>query len=236
MGLMGDLLYSIDPNTMILGLVFIILYVLINFSLSKIFKKERASSAIISLCISLLAVYGINRIDFNLSRVLFNWGVSEDILYLIVPWIILGIAVWASFVRDKVTGKISFRLYRLFLILGAIIFLIGLIPAVYEQVVFIVIGIILILLGIILWFMKKVSLKKNINPSNGIDILIEEARNFKRWALKQRNPKFYGGWTYFISYLHYKRGYPKGQKAICNKLGINPGDFDAIFNKYGLVR
>jgi len=235
MGLMGDLLYSIDPNTMILGLVFIILYVLIHFSLSKIFKKERASSAIISLCVSLLAVYGINRIDFDLSRVLFNWGVTEDILYLVVPWIILGVSVWASFVKDKVTGKISFRLYRLFLILGGILFLIGLIPGVYENIVFIIIGIILILLGITLWFIKKVSLKKNTNPSDGIDILIEEARNFKKWALRQRNPKFYGGWTYFINYLHYKRGYPKGQKAICNKLGISPGDFDAIFNKYGLV-
>jgi type IV secretory pathway VirB3-like protein len=235
MGLMGDLLYSIDPNTMILGLVFIILYVLIHFSLSKIFKKERASSAIISLCVSLLAVYGINRIDFDLSRVLFNWGVTEDILYLVVPWIILGVSVWASFVKDKVTGKISFRLYRLFLILGGILFLIGLITGVYENIVFIIIGIILILLGITLWFIKKVSLKKNTNPSDGIDILIEEARNFKKWALRQRNPKFYGGWTYFINYLHYKRGYPKGQKAICNKLGISPGDFDAIFNKYGLV-
>ena len=149
---MGDLLYSIDPNTMILGLVFIILYVLIHFSLSKIFKQERASSTIISLCISLLTVYGINRIDFDLSRVLFNWGVTEDILYLVVPWIILGVSIWASFVKDKVTGKINFRLYRLFLILGAILFLIGLIPGVYENVIFIVIGIILILLGIILWF------------------------------------------------------------------------------------
>jgi len=235
MGLMGDLLYSIDPNTMILGLVFIILYVLIHFSLSKIFKQERASSTIISLCISLLTVYGINRIDFDLSRVLFNWGVTEDILYLVVPWIILGVSIWASFVKDKVTGKINFRLYRLFLILGAILFLIGLIPGVYENVIFIVIGIILILLGIILWFIKKVNFRRNANPLNGVDILIEEARNFKRWALHQRNPKFYGGWTYFVSYLHYKRGYPQGAKAICNKLRISQRDFDAIFNKYGLV-
>jgi hypothetical protein len=235
MGMMGDLLHSIDPSTMILGLVFIILYVLINFSLSKIFKKERASSAIISLCVSLLAVYGLNMIDFNLSGVLFNLGISEDLLYLIVPWIILGVAIWASFVKDKTTGKINFRLYRLFMILGAILLLIGLIPGVYEQTIFIIAGIILILLGIILWSIKKVNIRRNTNPLNGVDILIEEARNFRRWALRQKNPKFYGSWTYFVSYLYNKRGYPKGAKAICNKLGISQRDFDNIFNKYGLV-
>jgi LPXTG-motif cell wall-anchored protein len=154
MGMMSELLYNIDPSTMILGLVFIILYALINFSLSKIFKKERASSAIISLCVSLLAVYGLNMIDFNLSGVLFNLGISEDLLYLIVPWIILGVAIWASFVKDKTTGKINFRLYRLFMILGAILLLIGLIPGVYEQTIFIIAGIILILLGILFWFLQ----------------------------------------------------------------------------------
>jgi hypothetical protein len=235
MGMMGDLFYSIDPSTMILGLIFIVLYVIIHFSLSKVFKKERASSTIISLCISLLAVYGLNRIDFNLSGILFNWGISEDILYLIVPWIILGITILVSFVKDKTTGKISFRLYRLLLILGAILLLIGLIPGVYEQTIFIIAGIILILLGIILWFIKKVNLKKNTNPADGVDILIEEARNFKRWALKQKNPRFYGSWAYFISYLYYKRGYPKGEKAICNKLAISQRDFINIFNKYGIV-
>jgi hypothetical protein len=235
MGMMNDLLYSIDPNTMILSLVFIIFYILINFSLSKIFRKERTTSALISLCISLLTVYGLNRIDLDLSRFLFNLGVSEDLLYLVVPWIILGLAIWGSFVKDRVTGKRSFRLYRLFMILGAILILIGLIPGVYENALFIISGIILIALGIILWAMRKARKRRNANPMNGVDILIEESRNFKRWALKQKNPKFYGGWTYFINYLHYKRGYPKGQKAICNQLGVSPRDFDAIFNKYGLV-
>jgi hypothetical protein len=234
MGMMSELLSNIDPNTMVLGLVFIILYVLINFSLSKIFKKERASSAIISLCISLLAVYGLNRTDLNFSNIFFNLGFSENTLYLIVPWIILGLAILASFVKDKTTGKRSFRLYRLLIALGAMIFIIGLTP-IYQKAIFIAAGLILILLGFFLWLRKKIHLKKNINPVDGTNILIEEAKNFKKWALRQRNPKFYGGWTYFVSYLHHKRGYPRGAKAICNQLGISQRDFDNIFNKYGLV-
>jgi predicted membrane channel-forming protein YqfA (hemolysin III family) len=177
----------------------------------------------------------LNRIDLDLNRFLFNLGVPEDLLYLIIPWLILGLAIWGSFVKDRITGKRSFRLYRLFLILGTILIIIGLIPGVYENALFIISGIILMILGIILWAMRKARNRRNINPMNGVDILIEEARNFKRWALKQKNPKFYGGWTYFVNYLHYKRGYPKGQKAICNQLGVSPRDFDSIFNKYGLV-
>lgn len=162
--MINELLYNIDPNTMILGLVFIILYVLINFSLSKIFKKERASSAIISLCVSLLAVYGINRTDFDLSGIFFNLGFSENILYIIVPWIILGLAILASFVKDKTTGKRSFRLYRLLIALGAMIFIIGLTP-IYQKAIFIVAGIILILLGFFLWLRKKIHLKKKHKSS-----------------------------------------------------------------------
>lgn len=234
MGAINELLYAIDPNTMVLCLIFIILYIIIHFSLAKIFKKDRASSVIISLCISLLAIYGINKINFNFSNFFFDLGISEDIFYIIVPWIILGLAVLASFARDEATGKKRFKLYRLLLALGLMIFLIGLTP-VYQRIVFIVAGIILIILGILLWKIKGVSIKRNINSSEGVDILIEEARNFKKWALRQRNPKFYGGWTYFVSYLYHKRGYPKGAKAVCNKLGISQRDFDSIFNRYGLV-
>lgn len=234
MGMISEMLYNIDPNTMILGLVFIILYILINFSLSKIFKKERASSAILSLCASLLAVYGLNRTNFDLSGIFFNWGISENALYVIVPWVILGLAVLASFAKDNTTGRRSFRPYRLLLALGAMIFLIGLTP-IYQKAAFIIAGIVLIILGIVLWSWKKINLKKNINPLDGVNILIEEARNFKKWALRQGNPKFYGSWAYFLGYLHRKRGYPRGEKAICSQLGISQRDFVNIFDKYGLV-
>jgi hypothetical protein len=232
---MGDLFYSVDSGTMISGLLFIIFFVVINFSLSRIFKKERASGVIISLCTSLLAVYGINKTNLNLSGLFFNLGISEELLSSIIPWIILIGIVLASFVKDSATGKRRFRLYRTFLILGGVLIILGLTPIIYQKGVVLIAGIIFFLIGLGLWLKNKIHLKKNVESGRGVDILIEEARNFKHWALRQRNPKFYGTWAYFIGYLHRKRGYPRGETAICNQLGISQRDFVTVFRRYGLV-
>ena len=244
MSFIGDTLYRIDSNTMVLGLFFIIFYILINLPLKRVFKRERASSTILSLCVSLLAVYGINRMNWDLSRLFFSLGFSENVLYAIVPWILLGLVVLASFSKDVLTGKRKFRLYRFFMILGALLIFLSFFA--YEKAVLLIAGIILIILGIFFWFRRKK--KENLNPQDnnkkdnrqvdnkqGLNILIEEAKNFKSWALRTNNPKFYGGWAYFISYLSKKRGYPRGEWAICQKLGITKNDFVRIFNRYGKV-
>jgi hypothetical protein len=151
---LNDMLYGIDPNTMLLGLLFIIFYVLINFSLTKVlFKKEKASSTIVSLCVSLLAVYGINRTNLNISGMFSKIGVNDTIIYAVVPWIILGLAVLASFTKDKTTGKRSFRLYRLLMVLGAFLLLLSFFA--YQQMITLIAGIILIVLGLLLWIKVK---------------------------------------------------------------------------------
>lgn len=243
MSFIGDTLYRIDSNTMVLGLFFIIFYILINLPLKRVFKRERASSTILSLCVSLLAVYGINRMNWDLSRLFFSLGFSENVLYAIVPWILLGLVVLASFSKDSLTGKRKFRLYRFFMILGALLIFLSFFA--YEKAVLLIAGIILIGIGLFLWFRRKK--KDDLNPQNnnkdnrqgnnkeGLNILIEEAKNFKSWALRTNNPKFYGSWAYFISYLSKKRGYPRGEWAICQKLGITKNDFVRIFNRYGKV-
>ncbi len=230
---LNDFLYAIDPNTMVLGLLFIIFYVFINFSLSKIFRRERASSAIISLCVSLLAVYGINRLNWDLSNIVFNLGISENILYTVVPWIILGLAVLASFVKDPTTGRRRFRLYRLFMILGAFLILISFFA--YEKGIVMIIGIALILIGLfLLWRSKKKGPPSTPGGANGSAALIDAAKKFRNWAKSQSNPKFVGGWTNFINYL--KRGGWGGSEAeICQRLRISQNDFVRIFNRYGKV-
>jgi hypothetical protein len=224
-----DMLSSIDPNTMILGLLFIIFYVFINFSLSKVFKKERASSAIISICVSLLAVYGINKTNFDVSGLFYNIGINENILYTIVPWIILGLAILGSFAKDETTGKRRFRLYKLFMILGAFFILLSFFT--YEKGTVMIIGIVLLLIGLFLWFMvrKKKGKIPQQNTGNGRDALIKAAKQFKDWAKKQQNPRFVGTWAKFINWLG-------GSEAqICQRYGVSQSDFVHIFNKYGLV-
>lgn len=232
----SDMLSSIDPNTMLLGLLFIIFYVLINFSLSKVFKKERASSAIISLCVSLLAVYGLNRLNWDLSGVYLNLGLSEEFLYSVVPLIILGLAILGSFVKDSMTGRRKFRLYRLFFILGGFLILLSFFA--YEQTILFVAGIVLILIGLfLLWRIKKkgTSLAPSANNPNRRDTLIKAAKQFNTWAKGQSNPKFVGSWANFINWLS-KGGWGNSEAAICQKLNVSKDEFVKIFNDYGLVR
>lgn len=233
----SDMFSSIDPNTMLLGLLFIIFYVLINFSLSKVFKKERASSAIISLCVSLLAVYGLNKLNWDLSGVYLNLGLSEEFLYSVVPLIILGLAILGSFVKDSMTGRRKFRLYRLFMILGGLLILLSFFA--YEQTILFIAGIVLILIGLfLLWRIKK----KGTSPAPGAlgnnnrrDELIKRAKQFHDWAKSQSNPKFAGSWANFIFWLNgNRRG---GHEAdFCQTYGVSQGEFVKIFQDYGLVR
>ncbi len=229
---------SVDANALMFTLLFVIFLVLINFALSKsIFKREKASSMIISLCISLLSVYWLMKTNFNISRVFSKIGISEDILYLIGPWVILGLAILGSIAKDSITGKKKFRLYRFFMILGAMLIIMSFFA--YERTFLLIAGIVLILLGIILWFRRKKKLKANVTQNSpkqdGKKLLIEAAKKFRKWAKSQPNPKFVGGWTYFVNYLK-KNGWGTSEADICNKLNITQRDFTKIFNRYGIVK
>ncbi|MDO8622772.1 MAG: hypothetical protein Q7R52_00845 [archaeon] len=80
---LSDFFYNIDPSTMILGVVFLISFALINFSLKRIFKDNAAVPAIVALCISLLIVYGLNLSGFDYENWIYGLGISEDLVYTI---------------------------------------------------------------------------------------------------------------------------------------------------------
>jgi hypothetical protein len=231
----SDMLSSIDPTTMLLGLLFIIFYILIKFSLSKIFKNDKSSPTIISLCVSLLAVYGINRSNFNISGLFSNIGISEEIIYAVVPWIIIGLSILASFAKYPATGKRKFRLYRLFMILGAFLILLSFFA--YEQGILMIIGAILILIGLFLWWRNKKKGTSSPPPgtTNGSAALEAAAKKFNTWAKGQSNPRFVGSWANFINYLK-RGGWGNNEAEICQRLRISQSEFVNIFNKYGLVK
>jgi len=181
MGMIRDLLGNIDPNTMVLGLLFIILLVLINFSLMKFFKKEKTTPTIISLCVSLLAVYGISRTNFDLTGLIYGIGISEETLYLIVPLLIL---IFLALLFWKV------GLSRTFICLGIILIILSFTPLIYEKSTVLIIGGILVVLGSLIWLFKnRRNKKKGIlnspgennsprtrNPSNNQDFQRQERR------------------------------------------------------------
>jgi len=89
-----NLLNSIDPRSITLALLFLIFFAFLNFVLSRVFKDRygnpnRATAGIIALCISLLAVYGVNRSSWEIQNLFFNIGIPSGLMYIIISIILL---------------------------------------------------------------------------------------------------------------------------------------------------
>lgn len=88
-----DFFYSIDPTTMTFGVLFVILFALIYFILSRFFtdrygRPNKAIPAIISAGVSLLTVYWMYYSGFDLEYFLYSigfygWGPLLAILIVI---------------------------------------------------------------------------------------------------------------------------------------------------------
>lgn len=146
---MIDIFSSIDPNTMVLGLLFVIFFVLIRFALGRSLK-DRVSSSVIAFCVSLLIVYGIGRTDFDISGMFYGIGITEEILYTIVPFIILAGLIFMIW---------KLKLSRTFILTGIFLIVAGFFS--YEKTIVMIIGIALFALGIFILFWLK-----NRNPKN----------------------------------------------------------------------
>lgn len=147
MGL-SDLLSSIDEATLILYAVFIISFSLLFFSLGKLFKENRAIAGIVSGAIALVITYTVNKTGFDISGFFIDLGISEDILLMIVPIIIIAGIIFMI---------IKFKLNSL-VIIGGFFIVFGIF--VYGVVLFIIVGIILIIARIVIGYL----LNRNKSP------------------------------------------------------------------------
>jgi type VI protein secretion system component VasK len=224
---------------MILGLLFCIFFALINFALVKTLKNKGTSS-IISFCVSLLAVYGINRTNLSLSGFFTKIGLSNTLIYSVVPiLIIIGLIymIW------------KLKLSKTLMLVGIFLVIISFTPIIYTKSTVMIIGIVLFILGLIFWIMKKRRDRKKgtttgdkpkenkpqgPSESEGKSKLKDAAKKFNSWARSQPNPKFVGSWANFIHWLG-KGGWGGSEAEICARLGISQADFVNIFNSYGLV-
>jgi hypothetical protein len=144
----SDILNSVDSSSVLLLATFAISFSILFFALSKFFKQNQAVSGAISGAISFLIVYQINQSGLSLENFFFDLGVSEDILFTIIPVLILGAMIFTI---------IKFAKYSLLIIGG---FFLVLSFLVYEKIVFAFIGIILIVIKLFFipkdkWNMKK---------------------------------------------------------------------------------
>jgi predicted branched-subunit amino acid permease len=139
-------LSNIDPSTIILALLFIIFFVFIQLVLSRSLK-DKNSASIIALCVALLAVYGISKTGFDISEFSYNLGITDNIIYDIIPFIVLGGLIFLFW-------KVRMRFIMVFLGLGLMI---GSFFA-YEQKWVLIAGIVFLVIG--LWLMYKESKRR----------------------------------------------------------------------------
>lgn len=226
----GNLLDLVDESTLILSSIFIVTFAILFFSLQRVFKGNNGIAGIVSAVISLVTVYFINKSGFDFSGFFLDIGISEEVIWTIVPLLIVAGVIFA--IIKLRTGSL--------ILFGGLLILLSFFA--YEKVLLIFLGIVLAVVGIFFVSKKKLPVDKKTNnsqtntkiPPNKTNTLINEAKNFKNWALKTDKPNFYGGWAYFLSYLK-KRGYGNSESDIIRNIGITRSDFIRIFNQYGKI-
>ena len=229
--------FNIDMSIIVLALLFLIFFAFTNFVFKRIFRDRygepnKATAGVIAFAVSALIILGINKVISKIMDWIYNIGISNSTLYLIfiIFLILVGIVLIK---RIKFCGFL--------IVLGAASILSGIAKLVYQVWFVIVFGIIILLLGIWAYMKKPKTERKNEpappkpNPEKSrIRLLIKEAKNFKRKALKAKNPGFVGGWAYFINYLK-RRGYGRNEGEILNYFKISQKQFLDIFTRYGRV-
>lgn len=247
---LSDLLNNINPSNMILGAVFIISFFFINLSLSKFFKDNSGnpnrSVWIPALIVALFITWETNRRDLNLENLFYDIGISSEVLYTILPLILIAGLIYL-FVRFKT--KVLF-------ILGGLLVLVSFTDLVYEKDFIGFVGIILIGIGIWLWWRKnkKPKIPRGTAPTNTPQssssssrnpptpapskyspaFLVKLAKKFKRRAKSTQNPVFNGTFIMFLNKLH-RWGYGRNESEVIYNFGITQNDLVNIFNRYGKI-
>ena len=102
---LSDLLNMIDASTMVLVVVFIVSFALLFFSLSRVFRGEKAIAGIVSLAMSFLIAYGVNKSGIDLENLLYDIGLTLEVLHIIFPiFIIVLVLIFVVFIILR-TGK-----------------------------------------------------------------------------------------------------------------------------------
>ncbi|MBS3076464.1 hypothetical protein J4481_01845 [Candidatus Pacearchaeota archaeon] len=229
----GTMVNEFGGENLVLITIFFILLATINYALGKAIDNK-PTVGVISTCFALLATYGMHKLDFDVEGMLLNIGVPESVMYYLFPMLLL------------ISSLIIFwklGLGVLFLLLG--IFLLGMSAFTdffYESTVTGVIGALLILFGA--WLLKRKYFpgtsrgpkgpkpeRTSSPPKPRIDILIKEAKAFRKWADKQPKPKMVRNWAYFIAHLK-NRKYGSDEKDIMNKLNVTQQDIVKVVKKY----
>lgn len=146
---LSDFLNEIDSSTMILGGLFIIFFALSNFALARAFRGNKSVAGVVSFVVSLFAVYGLNKTGFDFEGLFYGIGISEGLLYTLLPLVLLGGIIFLGI-------KIGFGITLM--IFGGLLIAVSFTELIYEKGIAIFLGICLIGIGVYInkkWPKKK---------------------------------------------------------------------------------
>ena len=141
---LSDILNSIDSSTMILGIIFIVAFALLNFSLSKFFHDNKAIAGIIAFAISLGITWVVNRTGLNFEGFFYTLGFSEGFLVTIVSLALIGGGIYFG---------VRYGFGVVLTLLGGFFIILSFTNFIYETGTTFIIG--LIFLGIGIWLLSK---------------------------------------------------------------------------------
>ena len=145
---LGSILNGVDDSTIVLGMLFVIFFVLINFSLTKFFKGNKSVAGTIAFAVSLLIVWGINSSGFGYTNIFYNifFFVPSEVIQTLWPLAVIGFAVVLS-IKYGIKQGIGI----LFIGSGSLMILLSFTNLVYETSGGLGFGGMLIIIGAVLW-------------------------------------------------------------------------------------
>jgi hypothetical protein len=166
---LSNILDSMDPSTIIYGLLFFIILTLVHLALSRLqlFKTTKrtpwgtmeaspnvAASGVISFSVAALIVYYLYRNDYNLGSLLSGLGFSGDLVSILF---IIALVISAFFIVKwfKIPG---FLIMSGLSLIGISIFT----ELIYEKATAFFIGLVLLVIGIFLGKKAREWARKNI--------------------------------------------------------------------------
>jgi len=143
-----DFLYRIGPSNIFLILIFLISFIALHYSLTRVFNKQPASGSILAILFAIGITYSIWWYGFDIQSFFYGFGFDIDTLYLIAPIVLIIIMIIIGFL---------FGISILFLIFGLLLTVLS--YWAYEKVIVFAIGAVLFIAGLIM-LSKKLKKRK----------------------------------------------------------------------------
>ena len=158
---LGNMLNSVDDSTIVLGLIFVIIFGLVNFSLRRFFRNNTLAGGI-AFAVALLSIWGINRSNFEYTGVFYNvfFFIPNGFLETIWPLMLIGVWFLLIFKNSGPTKGLKFAFRKgtgeLLLGSGAILLILSFTGAFYEASTITMISIVLIGVGWVMgWLFNR---------------------------------------------------------------------------------